>query len=112
MIAAAKDAGKYAIGVDSDQDYVAEGRVLTSMIKRVDEAVYSTIKDVLDGSFSAGLKVYDLEGGGVGLSPMTYTKDAFGAENLGKVEEMSEKIVSGEIVVPTTEAELEHYLEG
>lgn len=112
VIAAAKDAGKYAIGVDSDQDYVAEGRVLTSMIKRVDEAVYSTIKDVLDGSFSAGLKIYDLKGGGVGLSPMTYTKDAFGAENLAKVEEMREKIMSGEILVPTTEAELEHYLEG
>ena len=51
MIAAAKDANKLAIGVDSDQDDAAKGNVLTSMVKHVDEAVFSTIQDVKDGKF-------------------------------------------------------------
>ena len=95
----------FAIGVDSDQDDVAEGNVLTSMIKRVDEAVYATIKDVQDGKFSAGEKYYSLAEGGVGISDLRFTKDKIGADNLAKLEEVKAKIISGDIQVPATEAE-------
>jgi len=112
VIGAAKEQNKYAIGVDSDQDSIEPGRVLTSMIKRVDEAVYSTITDVQKGAFSSGEKVYDLKAGGVGLSEMTHTKDAVGAENTAKVAAIAEKIKSGEIKVPATKEELDAYVAG
>lgn len=110
VIGAAKNQGKMAIGVDSDQDGIAEGNVLTSMVKRVDEAVYSTIKDVQNGEFSPGSKVYDLKAEGVGLSEMKFTKDKIGPEKLAKVNEIAEKIKSGEIKVPASKGELETYL--
>jgi basic membrane protein A len=106
VIDAAREKGKYAIGVDSDQDAVAQGSVLTSMIKRVDNAVFSTIKDVQDGKFAGGTKAYNLAEGGVGLSPFTYTKDKVGAENLKKIEDMTKKVAAGEIKVPKNRAEL------
>lgn len=110
VIAAAGEQKKYAIGVDSDQDYLAEGFVLTSMIKRVDEAVYQTIKDLQGGSFAAGEKVYDLAANGVGLSDMKFTKDKIGADNLKKLDEIKAKIVSGEIKVPAKPEDLATYL--
>lgn len=110
VIDAAREEGKFAIGVDSDQDYIAEGSVLTSMIKRVDESVFQTIKDLHDGKWDTGTKVYDLKSNGVGLSDMTFTKDKVGAENLKKVDEMRAKIVSGELKVPATAEELATYL--
>lgn len=106
VIAAAKEQGKFAIGVDSDQDEIEKGFVLTSMIKRVDEAVYQTIKDVQAGTFAAGNKVYDLKAGGVGLSEMKFTKDKVSKETLEKVKEVSAKIVKGEIRVPANAEEL------
>jgi len=111
VIAAAKEQGKYAIGVDSDQDEVEKGFVLTSMIKRVDEAVYQTVKDTSEGKFSAGNKVYDLKAGGVGLSEMKFTKDKVGKVNLDKVKEVSAKIVKGDIKVPSNAEELAKYVE-
>jgi basic membrane protein A and related proteins len=111
VIAAAKEQSKLAIGVDSDQDDVEKGFVLTSMIKRVDEAVVQTITDVSANKFSAGNKVYDLKAGGVGLSEMKYTKDKIGKENLDKVKEISAKIAKGDIKVPSTPEELAKYVE-
>ncbi|MCU0317326.1 MAG: BMP family ABC transporter substrate-binding protein [Fimbriimonadaceae bacterium] len=103
VIRAAEEQKKFAIGVDSDQDDIAPGRVLTSMIKRVDEAVFQTIKDVTEGKFSSGEKVYDLASDGVGVSEMRHTKDLVGAANLQKLEEVRAKIKSGEIKVPSDE---------
>jgi basic membrane protein A and related proteins len=110
VIDAAKEAGKYAIGVDSDQDAEAKGFVLTSMMKRVDEAVFRTIQDVKEGGFTPGTKVYDLKSNGVGLSPMTYTKDKIGEDKIDQVNAVSGRVAAGEIKVPTTEAELREYL--
>src|SRR6185436_14722911 len=53
---AAKDAGKYAIGVDSNQNYLQPGTMLTSMVKRVDVAVYNAFKGVTPGVAALGLK--------------------------------------------------------
>lgn len=104
VIRAAEEKGKFAIGVDKDQDDVAKGFVLTSMVKKVDEALFSTVKDLKDGAWSAGAKVYDLKAGGVGTSPFTYTKDKIGEANIAKLDEIKKKIISGEIKVPTDKA--------
>lgn len=101
VIDAAKEKNVFAIGVDSDQDDVAPGTVLTSMIKRVDEAVYSTIRDLLDDKFSAGQVVYDLKANGVGLSEMRNTKDKLPEGAFDKVLAVAEKVKSGELVVPS-----------
>ena len=99
VIEAASDNGFYAIGVDSDQDHLAPGTVLTSMVKRVDLAVYETIKDVLEGKFEAGVRSFGVADGGVGTSPFTFTKHIVPASVLEAVEDARAKIISGEIVV-------------
>ncbi len=109
VINAAKDHGKYAIGVDSDQDDVAKGYVLTSMIKRVDNAVYSTIKDTAMDQFTPGAKVYDLKSNGVGLSEMRFTKDKIGKANIAQVMKMADQIKTGKIKVPATEDQYNAY---
>lgn len=110
VINAAQDHQKFAIGVDSDQDDLAKGFVLTSMIKRVDEAVFQTIKDLKDGKFNAGQKVYALKDGGVGLSEMTYTKDKIGQANLIAVKMIGDRIKAGDVKVPATQEELAKYV--
>ncbi len=109
VIDAAEDADKYAIGVDSDQDHVSEGHVLTSMIKHVDVGVYQTIKDVSDGKFVGGTKIYDLKDGGVGLSDFRYSKQIIGLKRLQQVEAMKKKIVDGTLTVPRTMDELKGF---
>jgi basic membrane protein A and related proteins len=93
-------AGHWAIGVDSDQ-YLTAGSakkyILTSMIKRVDTAVYDTIKSVKDGNFVEGNKVYDLKAHGVGYSK----SGGFIDDISSKIDDYATKIESGEIKVPT-----------
>lgn len=99
IIEAARRTGNYAIGVDSDQDSLAKGFVLTSMIKRMDVACYNELKDVLEGRFSPGVTYYGLKDEGVGLSEMKYTRDKLPAGTLDKIETIKQKIINGEIVV-------------
>lgn len=89
----------YAIGVDSDQDYMAPGKVLTSMIKRVDMAVYEVIKAAVEGTLEGGTWTFGVADGGVGTSEFKYTKDIIPQEVFDRVEEAKQKIISGEIVV-------------
>ena len=107
VIRAAKERDMMAIGVDSNQDYIEPGYVLTSMIKRVDEAVFQTISDVKDGAFSAGLKSYNLASNGVGISELEFTKQLFTDEELADLDEVKRQIVDGEISVPTKLSELD-----
>ena len=65
VIRAAADAKKLAIGVDSNQNGVAPGTVLTSMVKRVDVAAYETLKSAMGGTFKAGVNVLGIAEGGV-----------------------------------------------
>ncbi|NMB21722.1 MAG: BMP family ABC transporter substrate-binding protein [Firmicutes bacterium] len=97
--AAAVANGFYAIGVDSDQDYMAPGTVLTSMVKRVDLAVYDVIKSVVDGTLEGGVRSFGIQDGGVGTSEFTYTKDIIPQSVLDAIEDAKAKIMSGEIVV-------------
>lgn len=110
VIAAAGEMNKYAIGVDSNQDELAKGHVLTSMIKRVDEAVYQTIKDFKDGQFSTGAKLYDLKANGVGLSDFAFTKKEFGEDNLKKLEEVKKAVIEGKLKVPAKLDEVDAFL--
>jgi basic membrane protein A len=100
IIAAAKETGHYAIGVDADQDYLAPGHVLTSMLKRVDIAVYDLIDRLCQGTLKGGTTVfYGLKEGGVGLSEMKFTRHLIPREYIDKINELREKIISGEIKV-------------
>lgn len=100
IIAAAKETGHYAIGVDSDQDYIAPGNVLTSMLKRVDIAVYDLIKRLCEGTLKGGTVVtYGLKEGGVGLSEMKFTRHIVPKAYVDQVNELREKIIRGEIKV-------------
>jgi basic membrane protein A len=101
-VEAAIEAGKWAIGVDSDE-YLTRGTpeaqavILTSMIKRVDVAVFETIKAVADGDKTGGIKVFDLSNDGVGYA----TSGDYLADFIDQLEEIKAAIISGEITVPT-----------
>lgn len=100
VIQAAKEAGRYAIGVDTDQDDIAPGAVLTSMIKRTDVAVEAILKDYAADKFPSGQTVtFGLKEDGVGLSEMRHTKDRIPQAILDKVEAAKQGILSGDIKV-------------
>ncbi len=100
VIQAAKEAGRYAIGVDTDQDGIAPGAVLTSMIKRADVAVEAIVKNYAEDKFPAGQTVtFGLKEDGVGLSEMTHTKDLIPQAILDQVEAAKQSILSGDVKV-------------
>ena len=68
VLKAAADAGKFGIGVDSDQNNLFPGHVLTSMLKRVDIATYKSFMAAKDGTWKAGVQVFGLKNGGVGFA--------------------------------------------
>ncbi len=113
VIEAAKQKGPgfWAIGVDADQDHLgtadsknpaAPSRVLTSMLKRVDTAVFDTVKHVSDGSFKGGQQIFGVKDGGVGLSPLRYTKADIPEKLLAEVARMEKAIAAGEVKPPST----------
>lgn len=99
--------GAWAIGVDADQLELAPDNVLTSMIKRVDVAVFETIKAAFEERFEGGTLVFGLAEEGVGLAPSTSTNTP--ADVIETAESFGDRIVSGEIVVPTTAEELDAF---
>ena len=79
---------------------MAPGSVLTSMIKRTDIAVATVVADYAQGKFPGGRTVtFGLKENGVGLSPMTYTKNLVPAAYIAKVDELRKNILSGAIKV-------------
>lgn len=97
----------YAIGVDSDQDFFAKGSVLTSVMKRVDMAVEQMLGAVAEGRFKGGTHIYNLANGGVGLSPMLYTRHLIPRAVLDEMETVRLGIIEGQVVVPTSVPSLE-----
>ncbi|MDQ3129146.1 MAG: BMP family ABC transporter substrate-binding protein [Acidobacteriota bacterium] len=93
------EANKFVIGVDSNQNGQRPGYVLTSMVKRVDNAVYDVVKEVLSGQFKGGFHVFGLDKDGVAYSLDDFNKDLISAEIRQKVDEAKSKIISGEIKV-------------
>ena len=104
VIEGCKEKGIWAIGVDSDQSGIAPETILTSAMKRVDNASYDAAKAVCEGKLEAGIKTYDLAAGGVDIAPTTTNLPA---DVLKAVEDVKAKIISGEIKVPETQADFE-----
>jgi basic membrane protein A and related proteins len=92
-------ANKFVIGVDSNQNMVKPGFVLTSMEKRVDNAVYDVVKEVLGGKFEGGFHAFGLDKDGVAFSMDENNKGLIPDDVLKKVDEAKTKIVNGEIKV-------------
>jgi basic membrane protein A len=100
VLEAAKVAGKYAIGVDLDQDAIYPGHIITSMLKRVDMGVYTIIKSVVEGTYKGGTVVkLGISNGGVGITDMSVMGDKIPTEVREKVKELEAKVTSGEIKV-------------
>jgi basic membrane protein A len=97
---AAEEADRLAIGVDSDQYFqVPEGQqacMLSSMLKRVDVAVYETIKSVVADEFAAEVTAFDLSNDGIG-----YSTAGGQVVDEGQIEDLKQQIIDGEITVPT-----------
>jgi len=89
----------FVIGVDSDQNMVKPGFVLTSMVKRVDNAVYDIVELVVERKFQAGFHVFGLESDGVGYAMDQYNKDLVSPEAIQAAEEAKKKIIAGQIKV-------------
>ena len=102
---AAEQNGKFVIGVDSNQNWVKPGYVLTSMVKRVDNAIYLTVKEMVEGKFQPGVHVYGLENDGVGYAMDQYNAHLVPEDVLREVEEAKRKIIAGEIEVTDAMAE-------
>lgn len=101
---AAKAKGKQAIGVDSDQyntvDPALKDVIITSMLKRVDTAVFNFVDEYGKGNFTAGQQIFDLKKNGVNYS----TSGGFIDDIKSKLEDYKAKIISGAITVPTKPA--------
>ncbi|RYE53366.1 MAG: BMP family ABC transporter substrate-binding protein, partial [Hyphomicrobiales bacterium] len=94
------DAGKYSIGVDANQNYLHPGSVLTSMLKRVDNAVIKAFTEAGDdATFTPGLTILGLDGDFVGYAVDDNNKDLVTEDMISQVEALKAQIVSGEIEV-------------
>ncbi len=120
LFKAAKDMNKISIGVDSDQGFTyataesAEEReiaehILTSMLKRVDNAVFLTAKELIDtGKNTGGYRAFGLADGGVGYAVNEFNKKKL-ADITDQLEKIKQKIISGEIVVPDDDAKVKDW---
>lgn len=101
VIDAAKSTHTFAIGVDSNQNYMAPGAVLTSMVKRVDTQAYDIIRSVADGTFRGGtVRWYGLKERGVDFAMDTYNAGLIPQPVLDYANDLRRKVIAGEIVVP------------
>ena len=99
VLQAAKDRGKLAIGVDSNQNYLHPGTMLTSMLKRVDLAAYNSFKAAQGNTWKAGTQSLGLKEGGVDWALDKDNEKLITPEMKAKVDQAKADIVSGKIVV-------------
>ncbi|SFJ38242.1 BMP family lipoprotein [Jannaschia pohangensis] len=99
VLQAAADADILSIGVDSNQNYLHPGEVLTSMIKRVDNAVYDAFTAAAAGELETGISVMGLSNDGVGFALDENNEALVTPEMIAAVEDAKAKIIAGEIVV-------------
>ena len=92
-------ANRFVIGVDSNQNGVKPGFVLTSMVKRVDNAVYQIVSDVVNKQFKGGFHTYGVESDGVGYAMDQFNQTLIRPEVIQQAEEAKRKIIAGEIKV-------------
>jgi len=99
----------YVIGVDSDQDALAPGKVLTSMIKRVDVGVFRLSRETVDQKPPAGHLVLGLRENGVGLTSFAYTKNVMTPDRIARIKRIRDAIIAGTIKPPATREELAQF---
>jgi basic membrane protein A len=99
VLQAAADAGKLGVGVDSNQNYLHPGKVLTSMLKRVDVAVYNAFMDAKNGQFTGGFNVLGLKEDGVGYAVDDNNKALITPEMTAAVEKAKADIIAGTLTV-------------
>lgn len=99
VLQAAADEGILSIGVDSNQNHLHPGKVLTSMVKRVDNAVYESFVDGSDGELTTGVKVMGLANGGVDWALDENNAALITPEMKAAADDAKAKIIAGEITV-------------
>ena len=104
VIDGCKENGIWAIGVDSDQSPLAPETILTSALKRVDNACYDATKKAILGTLEGGVATYDLAASGVDIAPTT---DNLSKDVLEKIEDAKKDIIAGDLVVPKNQEEFE-----
>ena len=104
-----RPSGYYIIGVDSDQDAIAPGKILTSALKHVDNAVFALASDAVRGAIPSGRVVLGLKEGGVGLTSMVYTRSLLPLGAAETVARYRQAIIAGTIHVPSTPQELQRF---
>jgi basic membrane protein A and related proteins len=97
---AAEETKRYAIGVDSNQNWVKPGLVLTSMLKRVDVAVYEAIAEAQKGKFTAGTKRFGLANKGIDYAVDSYNDKILLKPVRDLAEKLRAEIIAGKIAVP------------
>ncbi len=97
IIDAAKESGKLTIGTSGDQRYLAPGNVAGNRPKRVDTAVLTLIKEVMDGRFAPGIRSLGLQEGGLSIGP--FDENIVTAPMRQRLEELEKKLIAGEITV-------------
>lgn len=93
------DAGKFAIGVDSNQNYMHPGVMLTSMVKRVDVAVYNALKDAKDGKFTGGVHSLGLAENGVDWALDEHNRGLITGDVEAAAKKAKEDIAAGTLKV-------------
>ena len=99
VLQAAADAGILGIGVDSNQNYLHPGSILTSMVKRVDNAVYESFMDSAGDEFDTNTQIMDLETEGVGYAMDQYNAELITDDMIERVESAKDQIIAGNIQV-------------
>jgi basic membrane protein A and related proteins len=97
---AAEEKKKFVIGVDANQNWVKPGWVLTSMLKRVDEAVFSSIQEAKEGKFAGGIKHLGLANRGIDYAFDQYNATVLTEPVRKRADELKAAIIAGKIVVP------------
>jgi basic membrane protein A len=99
VLQAAADAGKLGIGVDSNQNGLQPGKVLTSMLKRVDTAVYGAFSDAKEGKLKGGINDLGLKEGGVDYAVDENNKDLITPEMKAAADKAKADIIAGTVTV-------------
>lgn len=91
--------GYFAIGVDSNQNYIKPGHILTSMLKRVDTAVFESIQSMAKNNFTGGIQVFDFKNSGIDWALDDFNKSLFTKTELESINKIKAQLASGKIAV-------------
>ncbi|MBX9838608.1 BMP family protein [Silvanigrella sp.] len=99
-----KNTKKYAIGCDSNQNWIKPGMILTSMTKDIEKSVLDTIQNIIDNKFTTGLYTYDISNGGINWALDKYNKELFTEAEIIKINHIKNEIALNKIQTLSKEA--------